>query len=237
MESFLQHAGYLALIVFAFVEACSIPISSEITFGFAGVLASQGHLNLVLVIIIGTLAELAGSSVSYVVGRIGGRRTVERLGRYVLVTHRDLDRVERFFAGRGSWTVAVGRALPLVRAFMGIGAGFVEVPAVPFALYNLLGTAVWATALSAIGYAAGSAFSSITHDLSLASYVLVAVVVLGFVGVVLLRLREFRKERARLGTPAGQTATVAPVAADGEQAGPGVERARPGSHRRGSPPA
>src|SRR5579862_1660224 len=201
MESFLQHAGYLALILFAFVEACSIPISSEITFGFAGVLAATpgpAHLNLALVIIIGTLAELAGSSVSYAIGRIGGRRTVERLGRFVLVTHSDLDRVERFFAGRGSWTVAVGRALPLVRAFMGIGAGFVEVPAVPFALYNLLGTAVWATALSLIGYAAGSAFSSITHDLSLASYVLVALVVVGFAGVVLLRLREVRKERARL---------------------------------------
>ena len=39
MESFLSQAGYLALIVFAFVEACSVPISSEITFGFAGVLA------------------------------------------------------------------------------------------------------------------------------------------------------------------------------------------------------
>ena len=60
MESFLTHAGYLALILFAFVEACSIPISSEITFGFAGVLAYQGHLNLALVIIIGTLAEFAG---------------------------------------------------------------------------------------------------------------------------------------------------------------------------------
>jgi membrane protein DedA with SNARE-associated domain len=236
MESFLQHAGYLALIVFAFIEACSIPISSEITFGFAGVLAYQGHLNLALVIIIGTLAEFAGSSVSYGVGRVGGRRTVERLGRYVLVTQSDLDRVERFFAGRGSWTVAVGRALPLVRAFMGLGAGFVEVPAVPFALYNLLGTAVFATALSLIGYAAGSAFGSITHDLTLASYVLVAVVILGAAGIILLRLRELRKERASLGMHAGPPAAVTP-AADDDDADPAVERARPGSHRRGSPPA
>src|SRR5262250_1181141 len=61
MESFLTHAGYAALIVFGFIEACSIPISSEITFGFAGVLAYEHRLNLVLVIIIGSLAELAGS--------------------------------------------------------------------------------------------------------------------------------------------------------------------------------
>ena len=51
MENFLTHAGYGALILFGFLEACCIPISSEITFGFAGVLASQGHMNLVLSLI------------------------------------------------------------------------------------------------------------------------------------------------------------------------------------------
>ena len=61
MESFLTSAGYGALILFGFLEACCVPISSEITFGFAGVLAYQGHLSLALVIIIGSLAELAGS--------------------------------------------------------------------------------------------------------------------------------------------------------------------------------
>ena len=55
MTTFLTDAGYWALIVFAFVQACCIPISSEITFGFAGVLAYQGHLSLPLVIILGTL--------------------------------------------------------------------------------------------------------------------------------------------------------------------------------------
>ena len=73
MESFLTSAGYGALILFGFLEACCIPISSEITFGFAGVLAFQGHLSLILVIIIGTLAELAGSFASFSVGRWGGR--------------------------------------------------------------------------------------------------------------------------------------------------------------------
>ena len=60
MENFLIHAGYGALILFGFLEACCVPIPSEVTFGFAGVLAYEGHLSLPLVIIIGTLAELAG---------------------------------------------------------------------------------------------------------------------------------------------------------------------------------
>ena len=76
MESFLIHAGYGALILFGFLQACCIPMSSEVTFGFAGVLAGQGHLSLVLVIVLGTLAELAGSYVSYTVGRVAERPMV-----------------------------------------------------------------------------------------------------------------------------------------------------------------
>ncbi len=124
MESFLIHAGYGALILFGFLQACCIPMSSEVTFGFAGVLAGQGHLSLVLVIVLGTLAELAGSYVSYTVGRVAERPMVERLGRYVLITKADLDRAERFLTGRGAWAIPVGRALPVVRAFTSIVAGF-----------------------------------------------------------------------------------------------------------------
>ena len=200
MESFLSHAltqaGYGALIILGFLEACCVPISSEITFGFAGVLAYEGHLNLVLVIVIGSLAELGGSYLSYAVGRIGGRPLVERLARYVLITRSDIQRAERFFAGRGAWAVAVGRMLPFIRAFTSLVAGLIEVPAIQFGLFSLLGTVIYVTALSVIGYALGSAWGSLSHYLSIGSYVLVAVVLLAIIGFVIYRLREFRKEAA-----------------------------------------
>jgi len=201
MESFLTHAGYAALIVFGFIEACSIPISSEITFGFAGVLAYQGHLNLILVIIIGSLAELAGSYVSYAVGRLGGRPLVERLGKYVLVTRKDIDRAERFLAGRGAWAVVVGRALPVIRAFISIIAGLVEVPAGQFGILSMIGTVVYAIALSVTGYEVGSAWHSVSHYVSIGGYVIVAVVVLAIAGLIVYRWREVRKEAAA--APAG----------------------------------
>jgi membrane protein DedA with SNARE-associated domain len=196
MESFLTHAGYAALIVFGFLEACCIPISSEITFGFAGVLAYQGHLNLALVIIIGSLAEFAGSYVSYAVGRIGQRPVVERVGKYALVTRKDIDRAERFVAGRGAWTVVVGRMLPVIRAFTSIVAGLVEVPALQFGLLSLTGTVLYAIALSVAGYELGSAWHSVSHYVSIGGYVIVAVVVLAIVGFVVYRLREVRREAA-----------------------------------------
>jgi membrane protein DedA with SNARE-associated domain len=200
MESFLAHAGYGALILFGFLEACCIPISSEITFGFAGVLAYQGHLNLVLVIIIGSLAELAGSYVSYAVGRRGGRPTVERLGKYSLVTHADVDRAERFFAGRGSWVVVVGRALPLIRAFTSIVAGMVEIPALEFGFLSLVGTVLWATAFSLTGYAVGSAWSRVAHAFSIGGYALAALLVIAIVAVIAHRVRSVRKEAAHSGS-------------------------------------
>jgi membrane protein DedA with SNARE-associated domain len=196
MESFISEWGLAAVFLFGFLEAACVPIPSEITFGFAGVLAYQGHLNIVGVIIVGTIGELVGSVVSYGVGRAGGRPLVERFGRYLLITRSDLDRAERFFAGRGAFAVPLGRALPIVRTFISLVAGFIEMPALPFGLLSLLGTAIWVTAISLVGYGLGSAWQSVAHGIALAGYVLVALIVLAVAAFIAHRLRELRKETA-----------------------------------------
>src|ERR1700749_2032538 len=178
MESFLAYHGIYAIILLGFVEACCLPIPSEVTFGFGGVLAYQGHLNLAQVIIIGSLADLAVSSPSYAVGRVGGRPVVHRLGRYVLVTESDVTRAERFLEGRGMWAIPVGRMLPFVRAFTSIVAGLVRVPAGKFGILSLIGTVLYATALASIGYALGSTWQSVSHGLAVVGYVLFALLVL-----------------------------------------------------------
>ncbi len=194
MESFLASHVYVALILFGFLEAACIPISSEVTFGFGGVLAYQGHLNLAQVIIIGSLAELAGSYASYYVGRRGGRPLVHKLGRYVLVTESDVNRAERFLEGRGAWAVSVGRMLPFARAFTSIVAGLVRLPAIRFGILSLIGTVIYASVLASIGYEVGSAWDSVNKGLTVAGYVLFALIVVVIVGFVAYRLRQFRRE-------------------------------------------
>ena len=194
MESFLSQYGYAAIFLFAFLEACCVPIPSEVTFGFAGVLAAQGHLNIVAVIVVGTIAELIGSMVSYGIGRVGGRPFVRRTGRYLLITHADIDRAERFFTGRGVWAVPLGRCLPVVRSFVSVVAGFVEVPVALFAFLSLIGTAVWVTVISLVGYGVGNAWNKVNHDISLAGYGIVAIAVVAIAAFVFYRLRELRKE-------------------------------------------
>ena len=236
MEHFLTSYGYLALILVAFVEACCIPISSEITFAAAGALAATNHqFSLVLVIVIGTLAEMGGSLTSYWVGRRGGHQLFDRYGKFVLVSHSDLDRAERFFANRGTWTVAVARVLPLIRCFASLGAGVVEVPFVPFTIFGLIGTAVWATVLSVLGYEIGSRMTNLFHSFSLIG---AALLVLFILGLVAHYLNGRRKDAQRQQAMQADPQLADPQLAEGASAEAKVPSSRPaGAHRstRGGP--
>ena len=204
MQSFLMHWGLAAVFLFGFLEACCVPIPSEITFGFAGVLAGEGRLSIVAVILVGTIAELLGSFVSYGVGRVGGRPLVHRFGRYLLVTRADIDRAERFVAGRGVWAVPLGRALPVVRTFVSIVAGIIEVPPMLFGVLSLIGTAIWVTAISLLGYGLSSTWLSVEHGIKLAGYGIAALVVLAIAAFILHRLREVRLEAAQVREISGE---------------------------------
>src|ERR1700757_2947242 len=179
MQSFLVSHAIYAIILFGVLEAMCIPISSELTFLLGGAIASGAvtgthqHPSLALVIIVGTLAELVGSYISYGVGRVGGRPLVRRWGRYVLVTEADVARAERFLVGRGVWAVPVARMLPFVRAFASIVAGFVDIPPVRFGILSFIGTLVYVVVLSSIGYSLGGEWSKVNHSLSTASYIVV----------------------------------------------------------------
>ena len=91
--------------------------------------------------------------------------------------------------------MAVARVIPLVRAFTGLVAGLVEVPAGPFAIFNLIGTAVWVTALSLAGYAVGSDWAKASKNFSHASDALVGLVVLALIVLILHKWHQIRKER------------------------------------------
>src|SRR5215469_4892083 len=171
MTSYLISHAIYAVILFGVLEAMCVPISSELTFLLGGAVASGAipgthqHPSLAMVIIIGTLAELVGSYISYGVGRAGGRPLVRRWGRYLLVTEADVARAERFLVGRGVWALPVARMLPFVRAFASVVAGIVEVPPLRFGVLSFIGTFVYVTALSWIGYSLGGQWTKVNHSL------------------------------------------------------------------------
>ncbi len=202
MQSFVQSYGYLALFVLAVLESACIPIPSEVTFGFAGALATTavtGHVEFTLwaIIVVGTIGSLVGSVIAYEVGRSAGRAIVERWGKWILLSHHDLDVAERWFDRYGAPSVLIGRILPVVRTVISLPAGVAEMKRGRFAALTVIGSAVWIALLSALGYAAGSNWQTVSHDFHLAQNPMLAIIVIVLVLAFWHRVRTVRGPRAR----------------------------------------
>jgi membrane protein DedA with SNARE-associated domain len=201
VEEFLKSAGYGAIFALSFISAMGLPVGAEIALIYGGVLASgqvpgEGKpLSLAIVIIVATLGEVLGSAAGYGIGRYGGRALVDKVGKYVLLTHKDLDRADAWFARRGEPFVFFGRFIPLLRSFVSFAAGLGEMAIGKFIVYTVIACAIWCTALCSLGYSLGSSYNHVLKAFSYAGYVLGALAVVAVVVVFWHRLREYRKQR------------------------------------------
>jgi membrane protein DedA with SNARE-associated domain len=195
VEHLLLHWGYPAIFLVALIEAICIPFPSEITFGFTGALAAEGHLSLAAVIVVGVGGEFVGSLIAYVIGRTGGRALVERHGKYVLLSGNDVDRATEFLERRGAPAVLIGRMVPLLRAFISLVAGIGEVPPLAFAVSTFVGGAIYGSALASIGYALGTGWHRIVKGFTDASLIVLALIVIALAVAVWHRWRRLRDER------------------------------------------
>jgi membrane protein DedA with SNARE-associated domain len=204
MEHFLAQHGYLAIAILSFLSAMLIPVGSEIAIIYGGVLATSAGanlahvhpLNIAVVIVVAAAAEVVGSSVGYLIGLYGGRPLVERLGKYVLLTHRDLDRAEGWFEKRGEPLALFGRFIPLLRSFVSVAAGLGEMAKAKFLVFTVIGCAIWCTALALLGDSLGTTYNHVLKDFSYAGYVAAALAVIAVVGLFAHRLSVRRKEQS-----------------------------------------
>ncbi len=127
LVQFITHVidlgGYGGVAALMGIESACIPLPSEIIMPFAGYLVYLGHLNLFWTATAGAVGCNAGSLIAYWIGAKGGRPLVERYGKWVLMSHHDLDRMTRFFDKHGSITVLLARLLPVVRTFIAFSCG------------------------------------------------------------------------------------------------------------------
>lgn len=217
MEHFLETWGYLAVFGLSFLSSMGLPVGSEVAIIYGGVLASgqipnePHHLNLVVVIIVAIAAELLGSLAGYLIGYFGGRPLVDRVGKYVLLTHKDLDRAEAWFRRRGEPFVLFGRFIPLLRSFVSFAAGLGEMAIAKFVLFTFIGCAIWCAALTSLGYTLGASYQHVLNAFSAAGYVAAAVVVVAVIGLFVHRVRVVRAERAARFESAGPVERAAPI--------------------------
>lgn len=149
--SVISAGGYLGIVLLMGIESACIPLPSEIIMPFSGYLVGQGRFTLWGVAVAGALGCNLGSMVAYAVGVYGGRPVIERYGRYVLLTRRDLEWADRWFARYGEATVFFARLLPVIRTFIALPAGIARMNFLRFNLYTFLGSLPWCLALAYLG--------------------------------------------------------------------------------------
>jgi membrane protein DedA with SNARE-associated domain len=148
-------AKYTIVFLLMAVQSACIPIPSEVIMPFAGAQLAHSQMDLIWLATLASLASNLGSIPAYLVGTRGGRPMVERYGRYLLLSRRDLDLADRFFARYGSIAVLIGRMLPIVRTFIAFPAGVARMNQMRFHIYTFIGSWPWCYALAYVGMKLG----------------------------------------------------------------------------------
>ena len=192
----ISAVGYVGIVLLMAIESACVPLPSEIIMPFSGYLVSTGRFDLLLVATAGALGCNFGSTLAYLAGCFGGRPLVERWGRYILISRRELAATDRFFSRYGGAAVLIGRLLPVVRTFISLPAGITRMPMLRFQIYTFVGSWPWCFALAYVGFKLGERWESdprlraVMHRFDLVIVVAIALCVVLFLWHRLRRARE-----------------------------------------------
>lgn len=184
--------GYGGIVLLMAVESACIPLPSEIIMPFSGYLVSRGELSLWGVALAGALGCVLGSLIAYGVGAWGGRRLVQRYGRYLLISQRDLAMADGWFERHGDITILVGRLLPVVRTFIAFPAGVARMAMGKFLIYTFIGSLIWCWALAWVGQRLGEHWDTLGTYFHRFDTFIAALILAGAVWWVWRHLRHLR---------------------------------------------
>ncbi len=207
LTSLIGDHGVYAVFALMAVDAV-LPAASELVMVYAGALAAGAfasqHVDLfgsritshpaayLAMALAGTLGYLLGSIGGWALGLYGGRPFLERRGRIFHLSPARLERAERWFERWDDLAVLIGRVTPVVRSFISIPAGVFRMPFWRYVVLTLFGSAIWAFALAAIGWAAGRSYERFHHDFRYADFSVGLLLVLGVAAFLIRRRRSSR---------------------------------------------
>ncbi len=187
--------GYTGIFLAMLIESVSLPLPSEVIMPFAGFLAASGQFNFWLVVLMGTMGNLVGSILAYIIGFYGGAPLVIKYGKYFLIRHKDYLKAEVWFLKYGSWAIFTSRLLPVVRTFISLPAGVAKMPFKTFTVYTFLGCFLWSLFLTYIGYLLGENWVIIHEFFRQFDY---AIIVLIIIGIGYYIYRHYRKSTSEI---------------------------------------
>ena len=195
MESLVQDYGLVLLFVLIAMESAGVPLPGETALITAGVLAARGDMDIVEVIVVAAAAAIIGDNVGYWVGRLGGRRLLERWEPLERHAGRVLPWSERFFKRHGAKTIFLGRFFAVLRVTAAWLAGISRMHWWRFFLWNAAGGICWAVLVGLVSYYLGRAAAEAINRYGLiAGVAIVALVVLGALVFRFIRRRMVEAE-------------------------------------------
>jgi len=189
VDHLVESFGYPLLFLLVMSESGGAPIPGETSLIAAAVLASQGKLQIELVIPLAAAAAIVGDNIGYLIGRKGGRWLLERPGAFQRQRQEVLRVGEPFFEAHGPKAVFFGRFLLGLRIWASWLAGATRMRWRAFVLWNALGGIAWASAIGLIAYFLGHSAGSAVEAFGLYG---LAAVLLGVIGGLILHRRHVR---------------------------------------------
>jgi membrane protein DedA with SNARE-associated domain len=187
--------GLIALFLIVMLESGGVPLPGETALVTAAIYASQGHLNIVEVIVVAAVAAIIGDNLGYWAGRAGGRRLLERWGPLRHWSQRTLPRAERFFKRHGGKTIFFARFFSVLRVTAAWVAGISRMHWWTFFLWNAAGGVCWAALVGLVAYYVGHAAADAVGQYGLwAGAGIVVILAIVWVGVHFLKRRALRAE-------------------------------------------
>lgn len=193
----IQHLGYPGILFLMTLESSVFPIPSEMVMPQAGYLAAEGSMNLVVVIVLGVIGSWLGALLNYCVAMWLGRPFFMKFGKYFFCPPDKFAMVERFFNAHGEISTFTGRLIPVVRHLISIPAGLVRMKMSHFLLYTGIGSAIWMTILTIIGYFCGRNLDLIKKY----SHICTIGVIAGCVLVIMIYIWAHKRRHDKYGAP------------------------------------
>ncbi len=190
VNQLVKTAGYPLLFLLVMGESSGVPIPGETALIAAAVLASEGKLQIGVVIALAAAAAIVGDNIGYLIGRKGGRWLLERPGSFYRQRQEVLRVGEPFFERHGPKAVFFGRFILGLRVWASWLAGATRMHWRSFALWNALGGITWAFGVGLIAYLLGSSAGNALEAFGIYGLVAVGIAI---VGGLLLHRRHVRR--------------------------------------------
>jgi membrane protein DedA with SNARE-associated domain len=154
---YMANLNYFTIALLMLIESTFLPLPSEVVIPFAAYKAGQGELNVILVVLSGTIGALSGSLINYSLAYYLGRPLVYRfadskLGKMCLLSKEKVIHAEEYFIRNGKTSTFIGRLVPGIRHLISIPAGLARMSLRDFMMFTFIGAGIWNIILAIIGY-------------------------------------------------------------------------------------